>query len=129
MYDNEAGLDFFDLKGEVEAILSAFEIPDLRFEISGPAYFQLGQSGRLRSGKTELVVMGQIHPDLARDYKLRQPVWVAEVNFEHLLAYPLRTRKFQAISKFPAVERDFSLIVPGGRALRENCPGGEGSST
>jgi phenylalanyl-tRNA synthetase beta chain len=37
---------------------------------------------------------------------------VAEINFERLLGFPLRARKFQPISKFPAVERDFSLVVP-----------------
>jgi phenylalanyl-tRNA synthetase beta chain len=112
VYDNEASLDFFDLKGEIEAIFGAFEIPNLAFEPSGPAYFQPGQSGRIRSGEIELAVLGQIHPDIARDYKLRQPVWVAEINFERLLAFPLRTKKFQPISKFPAVQRDFSLVVP-----------------
>ncbi len=112
LYDNEASLDFFDLKGELEAILGAFEIPKLAFEPSGPAYLQPGQCGRLRSGEIELAVMGQIHQDVARDYKLRQPVWVAEINFERVLQFPLHTKKFQPISKFPAVERDFSLVVP-----------------
>jgi len=37
---------------------------------------------------------------------------VAEIDFESLLEFPLRVRKFQPISKFPAVERDFSLVVP-----------------
>jgi phenylalanyl-tRNA synthetase beta chain len=49
---------------------------------------------------------------LAREYKLRQEVWVAEIDFEGLLAFPLRARKFQPLSKFPAVERDFSLVLP-----------------
>jgi phenylalanyl-tRNA synthetase beta chain len=112
VYDGEAALDFFDLKGEVEAILSAFELSDLKFEISGPPYLQPRQCGRFLVGEAELAVLGQIHSDIVRDYKLRQPVWVAEINFERLLEFPLRTKKFRAISKFPAVERDFSLIVP-----------------
>jgi len=37
---------------------------------------------------------------------------VAEIDFERLLSFPLRARKFQPISKFPAVERDFSLVLP-----------------
>jgi phenylalanyl-tRNA synthetase beta chain len=112
VYDSEAPLDFFDLKGDLEAILGTFEIPALAFEPSGPAYFQQGKSGRLVSSGVELAVLGLLQQDLARDYKLRQAVWVAEINFERLLEFPLRTRKFQPISKFPAVERDFSLVVP-----------------
>ena len=56
--------------------------------------------------------LGLIQQDLAREYKLRQEVWVAEIDFERLLEFPLRSRKFQPISKFPAVERDFSLVLP-----------------
>ncbi len=59
-----------------------------------------------------MAVLGLIRQDVARDYKLRQAVWMAEIKFERLLDFPLRIRKFQPISKFPAVERDFSLVVP-----------------
>jgi phenylalanyl-tRNA synthetase beta chain len=112
VYDSEAPLDFFDLKGDLEAILGVFDIPALDFEPCGPAYFEAGRAGRMRSQGVELAVLGLIQQDLARDYKLRQAVWVAEINFERLLDFPLRSRKFQPISKFPAVERDFSLVVP-----------------
>jgi phenylalanyl-tRNA synthetase beta chain len=112
VYDSEAPLDFFDLKGNLETILRAFDIPALAFERSAPAYFQPGRSGRMISQSAELAVFGQIQQDLAREYKLRQVVWVAEIDFERLLSFPLRARKFQPISKFPAVERDFSLVVP-----------------
>ena len=66
----------------------------------------------MSSQGVELAVLGLIQQDLAREYKLRQEVWVAEIDFERLLDFPLRSRKFQPISKFPAVERDFSLVVP-----------------
>ena len=112
VYDSEAPLDFFDLKGDLETILGAFDIPVLDFAPLGPAYFEPGRAGRFRSQGIELAVLGMIQQDLARDYKLRQAVWVAEINFERLLGFPLRARKFQPISKFPAVERDFSLVVP-----------------
>ncbi len=112
VYDSEAQLDFFDLKGDVETILAAFEIPALEFAPSGPTYFDSARSGRMRSEGVELADLGQIQQDLVRDYKLRQAVWIAEINFERLLEFPLRIRKFQPISKFPEVERDFSLVVP-----------------
>jgi phenylalanyl-tRNA synthetase beta chain len=59
-----------------------------------------------------LAVYGQLRQDLAREYKLRQAVWVAEIDLEHLLDFSLRSRQFRPFSKFPAVERDFSLVVP-----------------
>jgi phenylalanyl-tRNA synthetase beta chain len=112
VYDSEAPLDFFDLKGDLETILGAFDIPALDFEPSGPSYLEAGRAGRMHSQGVELAVFGMIHQDLAREYKLRQAIWVAGVDLEHLLNFPLRSRKFQPISKFPAVERDFSLVLP-----------------
>ncbi|MFZ0962281.1 MAG: phenylalanine--tRNA ligase subunit beta [Terriglobia bacterium] len=112
VYDNEAPLDFFDLKGDVETVLGAFDAPALVFDPSGPTYLQAGRAGRMNSQGTELAVFGLVQQDLAREYKMRQEIWVAEIDFELLLEFPLRARKFQAISKFPAVERDFSLVVP-----------------
>jgi len=112
VYDSEAPLDFFDSKGDLETILGAFDIPAWDFEPSGPSYLEAGRAGRMRSQDVELAVFGMIRQDLAREYKLRQAIWVAEVDFERLLNLPLRSRRFQPISKFPAVERDFSLVLP-----------------
>lgn len=112
IYDGEAPLDFFDLKGDLETIFGAFDVPAWEFEVTERAYFQQGRSGRFSSKGDELSVFGLIQHDLAREYKLRQDVWVAEVDFERLLNFSLRSRKFQPISRYPAVERDFSLVLP-----------------
>jgi phenylalanyl-tRNA synthetase beta chain len=58
------------------------------------------------------VIFGRLSREIEHDYKLRQPSWLAEVDFEHLLTFPLRSRVFRPFSRFPAVERDFSLVVP-----------------
>ena len=112
VFDGNPAFDFFDLKGDLENILGAFDVPALAFEACERPYLHAGRSGRMVSEGTELAVFGPINHDLARDYKLRQEVWVAEIDFERLLGLPIRTRKFRSISKFPAVERDFSLVLP-----------------
>ena len=53
---------------------------------------------------------GQLHPDMAAARKLRQDVYIAEVMLDRLYRHPLREPRYQRISKFPAVERDFSFI-------------------
>jgi phenylalanyl-tRNA synthetase beta chain len=133
VYDSEAPLDIFDLKGDLETVLGVFDLPAMDFESVGRPYYQQGDCGRMTSQNAELAVFGQIRQDLAGDYRLRQAVWVAEIDFERLLEFPLRFRKFQPFSKFPAAERDFSLVVPdeipyarlsaavGGLALEEVC--------
>ncbi len=112
VHDQEKPLDFFDLKGDLETLFEAFDIRDLRFEPAGCRYYEPGQSGRYAVGGQTLVTFGQLSRDLAREDKLRQAIWLAEVDFDRLLGFPLRQRTFRAFSKFPAVERDFSLVVP-----------------
>jgi phenylalanyl-tRNA synthetase beta chain len=114
VYDSERLLEFFDLKGDLETIFRAFDLAKLDFEPSSCSYYEEGSSGRLTSHGVALAVFGQLRQDLAREYKLRQAAWVADIDLEHLLDFSLRSRQFRPFSKFPAVERDFSLVVPDG---------------
>ena len=42
--------------------------------------------------------------------KLRQDVFLAEIDLEKLHARGLRTVEFAPLAKYPAVERDFSFV-------------------
>ena len=119
VHDHERALDFFDLKGDLEVLFEAFGIGDLRFETTGCSYFDADQSGRFTTNGETLVVLGQLSAPIARDYKLRQDVWLADVDLDLLLKTPLRSFAFREFSKFPAVERDFSLLLPEDRTYRE----------
>jgi phenylalanyl-tRNA synthetase beta chain len=112
-------LDFFDLKGDLEALAEIFDLPAWRWEAAASPHYEAGQSGRFVAGESIVAVFGQLRSDLARDYKLRQPAWVAEIDLDALLGVPARAFSFRAFSKFPAVERDFSLVVPEHRTYRE----------
>jgi phenylalanyl-tRNA synthetase beta chain len=114
VHDQERQVDFFDLKGDLEGLLEAFAVPELAFEPGGCNYLEAGLSGRFTSRGQPLVIFGQLEHELAGEYKLRRPVWLAEVDFDRLLEMSLREREFRSYSRFPAVERDFSLVVPEG---------------
>ncbi len=112
VHGTEEGIDFFDLKGDVEALLEAFDLPGLAFEPAECLYHEPGLGGRFVAGQTPIALLGKLKESLARDYKLRQEVWLAEVDLDFLLKASLRHPSFKPISKFPPVERDFSLVVP-----------------
>ncbi len=111
-HDRPKPADFFDLKGDLETLLEAFDIPGLQFTAGDRCYHEKGWSGCFAAGETELATLGQIGSAVARDYKLRQTVCLAEVDLERLMSFPLRPRTFRPFSKFPAVRRDFSLLLP-----------------
>src|SRR5262249_51757591 len=55
---------------------------------------------------------GQIHSEMAAARKLKQEIFVAQIYLEQLMAFPLRAPRYEPISRFPAVDRDFSFLFP-----------------
>jgi len=110
--------NFFDLKGELEALLDVFDIRGLRFDSASCPYYEPGLAGQFLAAETvspgerRVVLFGQLSSERAGAYKLRQASWVAEIDLECLMSFPLRSTHFRGYSRFPPVERDFSLNVP-----------------
>jgi len=110
--------DFFDLKGAVEAVLELFALDQLEFRPleDSPLFDSLHAAAVFASppGQAQpiqLGMCGQFSPALTQAYKLRQKVFLAELDLEALYRINLRPRRYQPISRFPAVERDFSLLL------------------
>jgi phenylalanyl-tRNA synthetase beta chain len=114
VHSRELEFGFFDLKGDVEELLGCFDLPELKFEPFPVCYLEDGLAGRFVAGESTIATLGRLDEGLARGYKLRQAVWLAEVDLDVLLSAALRQHSFKPMSKFPPVERDFSLVVPGG---------------
>jgi len=67
-------------------------------------------------------VAGQLARKVADQLKLRQEIFLAELRLEPLLETIEATeasRRFEPLPRFPAVERDFSLVLPDGVAFGE----------
>jgi len=101
---------FFHMKGDMETLLSAFAHDSLYFDAQTPEYLHPGHSARAVMNGEAIARFGQLHPDTAAARKLRQDVYVAEILLDRLYRHPLREPRYESISKFPAVERDFSFV-------------------
>ncbi|HEY6351219.1 MAG TPA: phenylalanine--tRNA ligase subunit beta [Candidatus Angelobacter sp.] len=114
---------FFDLKGDIENVLSAFEIDDLhseelRFEQNHPVrrawppashYYHPSRSANAIADGMPVARFGQVHPDMANAFKIKQEVYLAEIDLEWLLQLPLLPPWYEPLSRFPGVDRDFSF--------------------
>jgi phenylalanyl-tRNA synthetase beta chain len=114
-------LNFFHAKGDVEQLLAAFDFnaDEVSFDRNVPAWLHPGRAARAvvaegRLAGTTLAIFGQLHPEVAAARKLKQEVFVAEVFVEALYQLALRQPAYTPISKYPAVERDFSFVLPEG---------------
>lgn len=105
-------LDFFDLKGHLESLFAMFDLPGLSFAKDAGDHYERSCRGRYLYDGKDLGDFGLLDPKHCEAFRLRNPIWLAQLNLERLLEFPLKTKAFQPFTKFPAVERDFSLIVP-----------------
>jgi phenylalanyl-tRNA synthetase beta chain len=105
----DAHTAFRALKGDIEDLLSAFA-GSLSFDAETPGYFHPGRSARAKLNGTPVAHFGQISSDVASARKLKQDVYLAEILIEQLYRTDLRRPRYQKISRFPAVERDFSFL-------------------
>jgi phenylalanyl-tRNA synthetase beta chain len=58
----------------------------------------------------DLVTFGELHPDIAEEYKFRHRVFLAEIDAELLLASK-EVHPIAGIPKFPSIQRDLSLLL------------------
>jgi phenylalanyl-tRNA synthetase beta chain len=106
---------FFDLKGDIETLLGAFQFNSVYFDGSTPDYYHPGRSARAVMDGATVARFGQLHPELAAKRKLRlsaqetPEIYIAEVDLERLYRHDLRKIRYQAIPRFPGVDRDFSF--------------------
>lgn len=105
---------FFDLKGDVENLLHAFQHRSLRYDAQTAEYYYPGHSARALMEGALVAQFGQIHPDIAIARKLRQSVFVAELYLDRLYPQGLRAIRYQPLPRYPAVERDFSFVFNDG---------------
>jgi len=114
VHEAEQAYDFYALKGAVEATLEAFALPAVAFEPCDAAWFHPAERAAVQTGKQRLGVLGRLHPSLAAHFKLRQEAYLAELDLEALYAAGLRPPAYRPLPRFPAVGRDFSLLLDNG---------------
>jgi phenylalanyl-tRNA synthetase beta chain len=109
VHESARGFSFFDLKGDVETLLRAFEVDNLYFDAHSAEYYHPGRSARAVVDGVTVAQFGQIHPEVAARRKLRQEVFVAEIFLDRLYRRGLRVVQYQRLPKYPGAERDFSF--------------------
>lgn len=109
---NPIELDFFDMKGATEAVVSAMNHSDLKFELAAATHLRQGQSAVIKaSDGTRIGTIGLLAEEIASSYKFRQPVFVAELDLSALLEQAEPPLIYSPLPRFPSVVRDLSLLL------------------
>src|SRR5689334_8841986 len=115
LYDAARDYSFADLKGDLDSIgaLSG----GIGWQNGGPDWLNAAKRGKISLKENELGAAGLLAKRVADKYKFRQDVFLAEIALGPLYcAYygAKNSRRYEPLPRFPAVERDFSLLLADG---------------
>ncbi|WP_260735055.1 phenylalanine--tRNA ligase subunit beta [Tunturiibacter lichenicola] len=109
-----ADAPFFELKGAIESLLSLFTLPGgpgaLSFTPEAPAWLQPGRSATALLNNHPIAHFGELAHTQREARKLRQPIYLAQLDLAALYELPLKKITAHDLSRFQAVERDFSFV-------------------
>ena len=103
-------VDFFTLRGAVEALLTACGI-SCEVEAGGDCYYHPGRCARLVRGQQVFAVLGEVHPTVREAFDMPRRAIVAEINLAQLLEYGKPMGEMKPLPRFPSMSRDLALVM------------------
>lgn len=106
--------DYFKLKGYIELLLRRFgaDIYQLWSEPAPSDIYSEGMCLKLPGSAKLLLTMGQVGAPLLKKFGVKQPVYVAEINWQTLFELIKRNKVgFKEMPRFPEVRRDLALLL------------------
>jgi phenylalanyl-tRNA synthetase beta chain len=105
-------IDFYELKGALEAAIDATKLGPLSFSKARVKHLREGQAANITlADGTAIGSIGRLVESIATSYKFRQPVYVAELDLSVLLDSQQRPTQYAPLPRYPAVVRDVTLLV------------------
>ena len=102
----DKGVDFFDVKGDVEALLAPLQVV---FASAEHPAMHPGRCASISAAGRLIGFVGELHPQWQQGYELVQAPLLFELELDAVL--PRQVSFFKAVSKFQPVERDIAVIV------------------
>ena len=105
--------DFYTMKGVVEEFFDKIGMkkkPHYNPE-AGKAFLHPGRQAEIIYDGTSVGYLGEIHPDVADNYKLGEKTYVAVLDMPSILPNATFDHKYTGIAKYPAVTRDISMVM------------------
>ncbi|MGB2622845.1 MAG: phenylalanine--tRNA ligase subunit beta [Candidatus Acidiferrum sp.] len=120
IYENARVFEFADLKGDLDAVgalAGGFSWAD-----TGVSWAHAARRAKISLASGEIGQAGQLARRIAEKFKLRQEIFLAEILLDPLYAgirAAKEARRYEPLPRFPAVERDFSLLLADGTPFSE----------
>ena len=104
-------MDFFTIKGAVEALLKELRCQGARFTpVRDDPSYHPGRCAAVWAGEKRLGVVGQLHPLVGKNYGVDVPLYAAELALPALLEAQGPDPEYVPLPKFPGVARDIAVV-------------------
>ena len=104
-------IDFFTMKGIAEALLDKAGVYGWDIEASSePFGYHPGRCAVLTIGGEELGVLGEIHPDCAKNYGITGRVYAMSLDADVMYKNAQLAKSYKPLPKYPAITRDLAVI-------------------
>lgn len=104
--------DFYDVKGVVEAVLVALRVENYTLTTTDEPYYHPGVSAAYKVDGVTIATLGELHPQVAKNYDLEGKCYLFEINISALLETVRSQLQYTPISKFPGITRDLAIVAP-----------------
>jgi phenylalanyl-tRNA synthetase beta chain len=113
-------VDFFDIKGALEALFLGLGVADIRWDTTHLApYLRADAAARALLADSCLGDLGAIHPGVLEDFDLKGPIYIFDIDFDLLVENAVPLKKFEPLPRFPAVNRDLAIVVSASIAAQD----------
>jgi phenylalanyl-tRNA synthetase beta chain len=114
--DMREPVDFFDVKGDVEALLAATGArAEFTFEPQALSCLHPGRAALLKRKGEPVGWLGELHPSLVKALEFTYPPVLFELDIEAALR--VERPAYREVSRFPQVRRDLAVVVDEAVAL------------
>lgn len=110
---------FFEMKGLLDALFEKIGLTDVWYDDYKPysshasrALWQEGICAEIKAGNKSVGFVGAIQPRAAKAFDVKNSIVAFELDIPALVARATSDRTYEEIPKYPAIERDISLLVP-----------------
>ena len=108
---NSAEVDFYDVKGIVEELLTKLSIERYTVEVGEHYAFHPGKTAVFKKGREVLATVGEIHPSVTEALGINKKVFAFECDVATLIKCASKKFSFETLPKYPAITRDLAILV------------------
>ena len=99
------------MKGIVEELFRVLGIT--KYTVEAGEHFALhpGKTAFFKKGREVIATVGELHPQAAENFGIKQKVYLFEMDVEVLMKYTGKNFHFESLPKYPAIARDLAIVV------------------